>query len=57
MWVRDDGKIELTDPEVTIVFMVVGVLVFFGLGVLVFLSVRTNVRKVDEQLAAPPPAP
>lgn len=51
MWVRDDGAVKLTSPGATNVFTVLGGLVFIGLGALTFFSIRSNVRKVNEDLS------
>lgn len=51
MWVRDDGKITLTEPSATVVFLVLGVVFFLGLGVLSYFSLRSNLRAVNAKLA------
>ena len=55
MWVRDDGKITLTAPSATVVFLVLGVLFFLGLGALSYFTLRSSLRAVDSKLAAGKP--
>lgn len=51
VWVRDDGRIVLTAPGTTNVFIVVGVVFFLLLGAFVYRSVRVQLRTVNRQLA------
>lgn len=54
VWVRDDGQIRLTAPSTTLTLTLVGMLAIAGLAVFVSLKLRTNVRRIDQQLAATP---
>lgn len=51
MWIRDDGKIVLTEPSTTNVLIVFGVLLFLGLGVMSYFSLRANLRDVNGKIA------
>lgn len=50
MWIRDDGKIVLTEPSTTNVLIVFGILLLLGMGAMSFFSLRANLRLVNSQL-------